>query len=71
MNKNSELRVFVPLRNLIFLQRIPVGAKRPFMVGGVDLLNATNSRLRTFTPADWIDWTTPTLAGNLPWDPFA
>jgi hypothetical protein len=48
-----------------------------FMLGmsantsGVDLLSATNSRLKTFNKADWIDWTTPTLSGNLPWDPFA
>jgi hypothetical protein len=38
---------------------------------GVDLLNATNSKLKTFNTADWIDWTTPTLAGSLTWDPFA
>ena len=38
---------------------------------GVDLLNATNSKLKTFNKADWIDWTTPTLGGSLPWDPFA
>jgi len=38
---------------------------------GVDLLTATNSKLKTFNKADWIDWTTPTLSGNLPWDPFA
>jgi hypothetical protein len=38
---------------------------------GVDLLSATNSKLKTFNTADWIDWTTPTLSGNLPWDPFA
>ena len=38
---------------------------------GVDLLNATNSKLKTFNKADWIDWTTPTLSGSLPWDPFA
>jgi hypothetical protein len=38
---------------------------------GVDLLNATNSRLRTFNTADWIDWTIPTLTGSLSWDPFA
>jgi hypothetical protein len=38
---------------------------------GVDLLNATNSKIKTWTPADWIDWDTPTLGGALPWDPFA
>lgn len=38
---------------------------------GVDLLNATNSKLKTFNKADWIDWDTPTLGGSLPWDPFA
>ncbi len=38
---------------------------------GVDLLNATNSKIKTWTKADWIDWDTPTLAGALTWDPFA
>jgi hypothetical protein len=38
---------------------------------GVDLLNATNSKLKMFTESDWIDWTEPTLSGNLSWDPFA
>ncbi|MEI9937619.1 MAG: dockerin-like protein [Pseudomonadota bacterium] len=38
---------------------------------GVDVFNGTNSTLKTFKPADWIDWTTPTLAGALTWDPFA
>ena len=47
-----------------------------FMLGmggatsGVDLLNATNSKIKTWTKADWIDWDTPTLAGTLPWEPF-
>jgi hypothetical protein len=45
--------------------------KMPANTAGVDLLNATNSKLHTFNTADWIDWTTPTLGGNLPWDPFA
>jgi hypothetical protein len=38
---------------------------------GVDDHNATNSKLKTFNKADWIDWDTPTLGGSLPWDPFA
>ncbi len=40
---------------------------------GVDDLNTTTttSKLRTFEEADWIDWTVPTLSGNLAWDPFA
>ncbi|HEY3253427.1 MAG TPA: hypothetical protein VGJ91_05745, partial [Polyangiaceae bacterium] len=48
-----------------------------FMLGktadtsGVDVFNGTNSKLGTFKPADWIDWTTPTLTGSLTWDPFA
>jgi hypothetical protein len=48
-----------------------------FMLGmtadtsGVDVLNATNSKIKTWTAADWIDWDTPTLSGALPWDPFA
>jgi hypothetical protein len=36
----------------------------------VDVFNATASKLKTFKPADWIDWTAPTLSGALPWDPF-
>ncbi len=36
---------------------------------GVDLLNATNSKIKTWTQANWIDWTQPTLTGNLSWDP--
>ncbi len=36
---------------------------------GVDLLNATNSKLKTFNKATWIDWTTPTLGGSLPLGP--
>ncbi|HEX2736424.1 MAG TPA: hypothetical protein VHM70_32700 [Polyangiaceae bacterium] len=38
---------------------------------GVDELNATNSKLKTFKEADFIDWDVPTLDGDLPWDPFA
>lgn len=38
---------------------------------GVDVFNGTNSTLKTFKPADFIDWTAPTLSGNLTWDPFA
>ena len=40
---------------------------------GVDELNtsSTTSKLGKFNTADWIDWTTPTLTGALPWDPFA
>ena len=37
----------------------------------IDVFNGTNSKLKTFKPADWIDWTAPTLTGDLPWDPFA
>ena len=38
---------------------------------GVDLLTATNSKIKTWNKADWIDWDTPTLSGSLAWDPFA
>ena len=38
---------------------------------GVDVFNGKNSKLGSFKPADWIDWTAPTLGGTLPWDPFA
>lgn len=38
---------------------------------GVDVFNGTNSTLKTFKPADFIDWTAPTLSGSLSWDPFA
>lgn len=37
----------------------------------VDELNATNSTLKKFDKATWIDWTIPTLTGSLAWDPFA
>jgi hypothetical protein len=37
----------------------------------VDAFTATNTKLGSFKPADWIDWTIPTLTGNLPFDPFA
>jgi hypothetical protein len=36
-----------------------------------DVLNDTNSTIKTYTESDWIDWDTPTLTGALPWDPFA
>jgi len=39
--------------------------------GGVDDHAATNSKLKTFDTATWIDWTIPTLSGSLAWDPFA
>ena len=32
---------------------------------------ASNTKLGSFKEADWIDWTVPTLTGNLPYDPFA
>lgn len=38
---------------------------------GVDEVRATNSKLGKFDEATWIDWTVPTLSGNLSWDPFA
>jgi len=37
----------------------------------VDELNATNSTLKKFDKATWIDWDIPTLSGSLAWDPFA
>jgi hypothetical protein len=37
----------------------------------VDAFQATNTKLGSFKEADWIDWTVPTLTGNLPFDPFA
>jgi len=51
-----------------FVNRFLLGMKTD--TGGVDVLNATNSKIKTWTPADWIDWDTPTLAGELPWDPW-
>ncbi len=36
-----------------------------------DVLNDTNSTIKTYTESDWIDWDTPTLSGSLCWDPFA
>jgi hypothetical protein len=41
------------------------------MTPAKDVLNATNSTIKTYTESDWIDWTVPTLTGSLPWDPFA
>jgi hypothetical protein len=40
---------------------------------GVDDTNSHSSttKLGSFKEADWIDWTVPTLSGNLAWDPFA
>jgi hypothetical protein len=40
---------------------------------GVDELNvaAGDSKLGSFVETDWIDWSIPTLGGNLVWDPFA
>ncbi|MEI9952200.1 MAG: hypothetical protein WDO74_25245 [Pseudomonadota bacterium] len=37
----------------------------------VDELSANKSTLKKFDKATWIDWTIPTLTGNLAWDPFA
>jgi hypothetical protein len=37
----------------------------------VDDFHGTNSKLKMFNKADWIDWDVPTLPGALPWDPFA
>ncbi|HYQ30173.1 MAG TPA: hypothetical protein VER04_23245 [Polyangiaceae bacterium] len=34
-------------------------------------VSASTSKLQKFDPATWIDWTIPTLTGNLAWDPFA
>ncbi|HTQ04360.1 MAG TPA: hypothetical protein VMI54_10905 [Polyangiaceae bacterium] len=36
-----------------------------------DVLNDTNSTIKTYTESDWISWDTPTLTGSLCWDPFA
>jgi hypothetical protein len=33
--------------------------------------SGTTTKLGSFKEADWIDWTVPTLSGNLPYDPFA
>ena len=52
-----------------FINRFLVGMTAN--TAGVDVLNATNSKLKTFNKADWIDWDTPTLGGALTWDPFA
>ena len=52
-----------------FINRFLMGMKVD--TSGVDLLNAKNSKLGTFKTADWIDWTTPTLSGTIPWDPWA
>jgi len=32
---------------------------------------SSTSKLGKFDKAQWIDWTIPTLTGNLPFDPFA
>ncbi|MCL2448169.1 MAG: hypothetical protein FWD17_04420 [Polyangiaceae bacterium] len=40
-------------------------------VAAMDVLNDTNSTIKTYTESDWIDWDVPTLTGNLSWDPFA
>ena len=34
-------------------------------------VSSSTSKLQKFDPATWIDWTIPTLTGNLAWDPFA
>ena len=58
-----------------FINRFLLGMKTD--TSGVDLLvtgpngTATNSKLKTFNKADWIDWDTPTLAGAYPWEPFS
>jgi hypothetical protein len=40
-------------------------------VAATDVLNDTNSTIKTYTESQWIDWTPPTLSGSLSWDPFA
>jgi hypothetical protein len=40
-------------------------------VAAMDVLNDTHSTIKTYTESQWIDWTAPTLTGNLSWDPFA
>jgi hypothetical protein len=34
-------------------------------------VSPANSKLGSFDPAMWIDWSVPSLSGSLPWDPFA
>jgi hypothetical protein len=60
-SQNADLTKFINR----FLLNMPTDTS------GVDLLNATNSMIKTWKPADWIDWDTPTLGGALPWDPWA
>jgi hypothetical protein len=36
-----------------------------------DVLNDTNSTIKTYTESTWINWDVPTLSGSLSWDPFA
>jgi hypothetical protein len=35
-----------------------------------DVLNDTKSTIKTYTESDWLSWDTPTLSGDLTWDPF-
>jgi len=55
-----------------FVNRFLMG-KTTTDTSGVDTFNASSgtSKLLTFKPADWIDWTIPTLTGKLPFDPLA
>ena len=45
--------------------------KRGMADTNVDDFHGTNSKLKTFDKATWIDWDVPTLSGSLGWDPFA
>ena len=60
-NQQADLTAFI---NRFLLKQS--GATTP----AKDVLNATNSKIKTYNDSDWIDWTVPTLGGTLPWDPF-
>lgn len=61
-NQQADLTAFI---NRFLLKQ--AGAMTP----AKDVLNATNSKIKTYNDSDWLDWDTPTLSGNLTWDPFA
>jgi hypothetical protein len=61
-NQQADLTAFI---NRFLLKQS--GAMTP----AKDVLNATNSKIKTYNDSDWIDWDVPTLSGNLSWDPFA
>ena len=49
MNENSELRVFVPFRGFVILQRLPIRSVRPFMIPVIDFFQKCRARCVIFS----------------------